>query len=63
MGMLLVSKRRKNKTVIDTTKTDFNNMTVADLKNYAEENSIDINGATKKSDIINAIIGDTNGQN
>ena len=61
MGMLLVRKRRKDKTDIDTPKTDFNNMTVADLKNHAEENSIDLNGATKKADIINAIIGDTNG--
>lgn len=57
MGMLLFRKRRKNKTVVDTPKIDFNNMTVADLKNYAEENSIDLNGATKKSDIINEIVG------
>lgn len=57
MGMLLVRKRRKNKTVVDTLKIDFNNMTVADLKNYAEENSIDLNGATKKADIINEIVG------
>ena len=57
MGMLLVRKRRKNKTVVDTPKIDFNNMTVADLKNYAEENSIDLNGATKKADIINELVG------
>lgn len=57
MGMLLVRKRRKNKTVIDTPKIDFNDMTVVDLKNYAEENSIDLNGATKKADIINEIVG------
>ena len=57
MGMLLVRKRRKNKTVVDTSKIDFNNMTVVDLKNYAEENSIDLNGATKKSDIINEMVG------
>ncbi len=57
MGMLLVRKRRKNKTVVDTPKIDFNNMTVADLKNYAEENSIDLNGATKKADIINEMVG------
>ena len=57
MGMLLVRKRRKNKTVVDTTKIDFNDMTVVDLKNYAEENSIDLNGATKKADIINEIVG------
>ena len=57
MGMLLVRKRRKNKTVVDTPKIDFNNMTVVDLKNYAEENSIDLNGATKKADIINEIVG------
>lgn len=57
MGMLLVSKRRKNKTVIDTPKIGFNDMTVVDLKNYAEENSIDLNGATKKADIINEIVG------
>lgn len=56
MGMLLY-KKRKNKTVVDTPKIDFNNMTVADLKNYAEENSIDLNGATKKEDIINEIVG------
>ena len=57
MGMLLVRKRLKNKTVVDTSKIDFNNMTVVDLKKYAEENSIDLNGATKKSDIINEIVG------
>ena len=57
MGMLLVRKRRKNKTVVDTPKIDFNDMTVVDLKNYAEENSIDLNGATKKADIINEIVG------
>ena len=57
MGMLLVRKRRKNKTVVNTPKIDFNNMTVADLKNYAEENSIDLNGATKKADIINELVG------
>ena len=57
MGMLLVRKRRKNKTVVDTSKIDFNNMTVVDLKKYAEENSIDLNGATKKSDIINEMVG------
>ena len=57
MGMLLVRKRRKNKTVVDTPKIDFNNMTVVDLKNYAEENSIDLNGATKKADIINEMVG------
>lgn len=57
MGMLLVRKSRKNKTVVDTPKIDFNNMTVVDLKNYAEENSIDLNGATKKADIINEIVG------
>ena len=57
MGMLLVRKRRKNKTVVDTPKIDFNNMTVVDLKNYAEENSIDLNGATKKADIINELVG------
>ena len=57
MGMLLVRKRRKNKTVVDTPKIDFNNMTVVDLKNYAEENSIGINGANKKEDIINEIVG------
>lgn len=56
MGMLLY-KKRKNKTVVDTPKIDFNNMTVVDLKNYAEENSIDLNGATKKADIINEIVG------
>ena len=56
MGMLLY-KRRKNKTVVDTPKIDFNDMTVVDLKNYAEENSIDLNGATKKADIINEIVG------
>lgn len=56
MGMLLY-KRRKNKTVVDTPKIDFNNMTVVDLKNHAEENSIDLNGATKKADIINEIVG------
>ena len=27
------------------------------IKNYAEENSIDLNGATKKADIINEIVG------
>ena len=32
-------------------------MTVVDLKNYAEENSIDLNGATKKADIINEMVG------
>ena len=57
MGMLLVRKRLKNKTVVDTSKIDFNNMTVVDLKKYAEENSIDLNGATKKADIINEIVG------
>ena len=57
MGMLLVRKRRKNKTVVDTPKIDFNDMTVVDLKNYAEENSIDLNGATKKADIINELVG------
>lgn len=57
MGMLLVRKRRKNKTVVNTSKIDFNNMTVVDLKKYAEENSIDLNGATKKADIINEIVG------
>ena len=57
MGMLLVRKRRKNKTVVDTPKIDFNNMTVVDLKKYAEENSIDLNGATKKADIINELVG------
>ena len=57
MGMLLFRKRRKNKTVVDTPKIDFNDMTVVDLKNYAEENSIDLNGATKKADIINEIVG------
>ena len=56
MGMLLY-KKRKNKTVVDNPKIDFNNMTVVDLKNYAEENSIDLNGATKKEDIINEIVG------
>ena len=56
MGMLLFRKRRKNKTVVDTPKIDFNNMAVADLKNYAEENSIDLNGATKKADIINELV-------
>ena len=56
MGMLLY-KRRKNKTVVDTPKIDFNDMTVVDLKNYAEENSIDLNGATKKADIINELVG------
>ncbi len=56
MGMLLY-KKRKNKTVVDTPKIDLNNMTVADLKNHAEENSIDLNGATKKADIINEIVG------
>ena len=56
MGMLLY-KKRKNKTVVDNPKIDFNDMTVVDLKNYAEENSIDLNGATKKADIINEIVG------
>ena len=56
MGMLLY-KKRKNKTVVDTPKINFNDMTVVDLKNYAEENSIDLNGATKKADIINEIVG------
>ena len=56
MGMLLY-KKRKNKTVVDTPKIDFNDMTVVDLKNYAEENSIDLNGATKKADIINELVG------
>ena len=57
MGMLLVRKKRKNKTVVDNPKIDFNDMTVVDLKKYAEENSIDLNGATKKADIINEIVG------
>lgn len=56
MGMLLY-KKRKNKTVVDNPKIDFNNMTVVDLKNYAEENYIDLNGATKKANIINEIVG------
>lgn len=56
MGMLLY-KKRKNKTVVDNPKIDFNDMRVVDLKNYAEENSIDLNGATKKADIINEIVG------
>lgn len=57
MGMLLFRKRRKYKTVVDTPKIDFNDMTVVDLKNYAKENSIDLNGATKKADIINELVG------
>ena len=57
MGMLLFRKRRKNKTVVDTPKIDFNDMTAVDLKNYAEENSIDLNGATKKADFINELVG------
>ena len=56
MGMLLY-KKRKNKTVVGNPKIDFNDMTVVDLKNYAEENSIDLNGAAKKADIINEIVG------
>ena len=55
MGMLLY-KKHKNKTVVDTPKINFNDMTVVDLKNYAEENSIDLNGATKKADIINELV-------
>lgn len=34
---------------------DFEDMKVADLKKYAEENSIDLGTATKKADIIEAI--------
>lgn len=54
---MLLYKKHKNKTVVDTPKIDFNNMKVADLKNHAEENSIDLNGATKKADIINELVG------
>lgn len=34
---------------------DFNSMTVAELRTYAEDNEIDLEGATKKDDIILAI--------
>lgn len=34
---------------------DFDQMTVAELRNYAEDNEIDLEGATRKDDIILAI--------
>ena len=39
------------KTIVDDT------WTIAELKNYATEQSIDVNGLTKKSDLIAAING------
>ena len=34
---------------------DLDDMTVKELKTYAEEHGIDLNGLTKKADILNAI--------
>jgi hypothetical protein len=42
----------------DLTETAFDDMTVKQLKDYADENKIDIAGLTKKSDILNAILKD-----
>ncbi|URJ42152.1 Rho termination factor N-terminal domain-containing protein [Paenibacillus polymyxa] len=44
-------------------ETDINKMNLAQLKDYAEQNSIDLAGATKKEDVLAAILkaGEGNG--
>ncbi|PNQ78877.1 Rho termination factor N-terminal domain-containing protein [Paenibacillus sp. F4] len=44
-------------------ETDVNKMNLAQLKDYAEQNSIDLAGATKKEDVLAAIVkaGEGNG--
>ena len=39
------------------TAEDFEKMTVAELKTYAEDNNIDLGEATKKADILKVITG------
>jgi len=39
----------------DDEESDLEGMTVAELREYAEENDIDLDGATRKDDIIAAI--------
>ncbi|WP_028988037.1 hypothetical protein [Thermicanus aegyptius] len=41
---------------------DFNDMTVAELKQYAADNGIDLGGATKKGDILAVIFATKGGE-
>jgi hypothetical protein len=45
----------------ESVETDLNSMTVEQLKAYAEENEIDLNGAKTKADIIKRISGENGG--
>jgi hypothetical protein len=47
--------KNKAEGAADNNKSDYEDMTVAELKEYAEKNGIDLGDATKKADIIAAI--------
>lgn len=63
MGMLIVRNRRMKAENVteqagETAETPFEEMTVRELREYADEKGINLEGAQKKREIINKLKGE-----
>jgi len=52
---MMLRRYYKKATKEEQSKQDFEDMTVKELKAYADEHSIDLEDATKKADIIDKL--------